>query len=138
MDVETFEARGHPLVTATHTTTLEITKDPEISPRATCIIAVSSNKGCAALSEGLKRAVREGAQVSMLIEVSGESFEVRGFGHPELSLDHPTEIVVRKSDYRCPRTLLINADTAAADLDRGLVRLLRNGNSRVHVTLQVI
>ncbi|MBC7111709.1 MAG: DUF371 domain-containing protein, partial [Methanothermobacter sp.] len=49
------------------------------------------------------------------------------YGHPELTLDHPTDIVCRKSDYICSRTLMIRADKAACDLDENLVRDLRKG-----------
>ena len=49
-----------------------------------------------------------------------------GFGHENLTLTHPTDIVCRTSDYVCPRTLMINADKAARDLDSDLIEDLKN------------
>ncbi|RLI33421.1 DUF371 domain-containing protein, partial [Candidatus Bathyarchaeota archaeon] len=38
---------------------------------------------------------------------------------------HPSDLVVRKSSYICPRTLMIHADKAAADLPRKMVEALK-------------
>ena len=38
-----FVCRGHPNVTATHDKTIELTRDPEISRRATCVLGVASD-----------------------------------------------------------------------------------------------
>ncbi|MEM4523515.1 MAG: DUF371 domain-containing protein, partial [Archaeoglobaceae archaeon] len=41
-----FEVRafGHPNITAKHPSTVEVTKDPEISKRADCVIGVKADK----------------------------------------------------------------------------------------------
>jgi hypothetical protein len=52
--------------------------------------------------------------------------EITGFGHEDLTLTHPTDIVIRKSDFTCSRTLMINADKAARDLDEKLIDDLKN------------
>ena len=52
--------------------------------------------------------------------------EIVGFGHENLTLTHPTDIVCRKSDYTCSRTLMINANKAARDLDLNLIEDLKN------------
>src|SRR5271170_606284 len=38
-----FVCRGHPNVTATHSKTVELTRDPDISRRATCVLGVASD-----------------------------------------------------------------------------------------------
>jgi hypothetical protein len=52
-------------------------------------------------------------------------------------LTDPADLVVRKSDYVCGRTLAILADKAAKDLSRKLVEKLRNPIQRVKITLMV-
>ncbi len=52
---------------------------------------------------------------------------ITGYGHPALTLDHPTDMVCRKSDYTCSRTLMIHADQAAVDLNPDLVKDLQEG-----------
>ena len=64
--------------------------------------------------------------IILRLETENAVDEIRGFGHPELTLDHPTDIVSRKSDFKCSRTLMINADKAACDLNRELINDLRN------------
>ncbi len=138
--MEVVRARGHPNVRAEHPTTLEVTKEEELTPRGDCIIAVGADKGARDLSENFKRLVRTpGAVVLMAIEVPSAGLRevVRGFGHPALTLEHPTDIVVRRSDFVCGRTVAIRADKAARDLSRELVRALRDPGAEVIVRLEV-
>ncbi|MHA1410910.1 MAG: DUF371 domain-containing protein, partial [Candidatus Odinarchaeia archaeon] len=51
---EEFKARGHENITATHPTTLEITKDMKLTPRGDCIIAVGSEKALFDFSDEIK------------------------------------------------------------------------------------
>jgi len=60
-----------------------------------------------------------------------------GRGSPQLSFTHPEDLVVRKSKYTCPRTLMIEADKAATDLPRSMIQLLQNPQQRVEITLLV-
>jgi len=131
-------AYGHENIQATHKSTLEITKEAELSKKGDCIIAVSVDKGIADLSLEFKESLRKkNAKITMLIE-AGELVEiVNAFGSPRLILTHPTDIVVRKSSYVCSRTLAIQADKAAWDLSRKLVEKLRNPKHKVKITLTV-
>jgi hypothetical protein len=52
-------------------------------------------------------------------------------------LTHPTDVVVRKSDYFCSRTLAVRADKAASDLSRELVEKLKNPKQETKITLTV-
>jgi hypothetical protein len=132
--MDRFTARGHPLITSLHGSTLEITKDPEVGPKGNCIIAVSSSRGCRDLSEGVKRAIWEGSEMYLLLKIGDVAEEIRGFGHPDLELSHPDEMVFRKSEFISPRTVLIRSDRSASDLSREFVEMLRN-RSEVQVTL---
>jgi hypothetical protein len=134
----TFYARGDPRITALHPTTLEITREDVKSDYGDCIVATLSEIGLRELPEELKRAVRsEGAKMSLIIESGGLVEKVRGTGHPSLTFTNESEMVVRKSRYVCGRTLMINSDKAAIDLDRALVEQLKKEGSRVKITLIV-
>ena len=50
-----------------------------------------------------------------------------GYGQPDLTLKHPTDMVCRKSNYRCSRTLMVKADKAACDLKKELIDDLKEG-----------
>jgi hypothetical protein len=131
-------AYGHENIQATHKSTLEITKEAELSKKGDCIIAVSADKGIADLSLEFKESLRKkNAKITMLVE-AGELVEVvNAFGSPRLILTHPTDMVVRKSSYVCSRTLAIQADKVAWDLSRKLVEKLRNPKHKVKITLTV-
>ena len=136
--VEIIFAYGHRNIQATHKSTLEITKESQLSEEGDCIIAVSADKALADLSSEFKKNLRkENSKVTVLIE-AGEVVEVvNAFGSPRLVLTHPTDMVVRKSSYISSRTLTIQADKASRDLSRELVEKLRNSKQRVKITLTV-
>jgi len=136
--VEKFEAKGHPLISAKHPTTLEITKDLEITPRGDCIIAVASQKALSDFSEFFKQlARREDAVITLTLRIGGYAERIVGRGHPNLTYTDSRSIVCRRSSYTCGRTLMIKADKAARDLDRRLVDQLRMGG-KVLIEVQVV
>ncbi|MFQ6129242.1 MAG: DUF371 domain-containing protein [Candidatus Hadarchaeaceae archaeon] len=135
--VEFITARGHPLITAKHRTTLMFTKDKEVGFKGDCIVGVLADKGAAGLHEELKSALKSEAAVKITIEAGGEIEKVRTFGHPSLTFTHPKDLVIRKSRFTCGRTLSVGADKAAIDLSRALVAKLRDPSTKVKVTIEV-
>jgi len=133
---EVIEAHGHQNVRSTNKTTLEITKEAFLTKRGDCIVAVGADKGAADLHAKFRETARnQNARVTIKIEAGREKEVVEALGSPRLTLTHPTDLVVRKSDYVCGRTLAIRADRAANDLSRSLVEKLRNPKQRVKITL---
>jgi len=129
---------GHENIQATHKTTFEITKEAQLSRRGDCIIAVSANKTMTDFSSDFKENLhKEKAKIMILIEAGDAAEVVNVFGSPRLILTHRTDMVVRKSNYICNRTLAIQADKAACDLSRKLAEKLRNPKQKVKITLTV-
>ena len=129
---------GHENIQATHKTTFEITKEAQLSRRGDCIIAVSANKTMTDFSSESKENLhKEKAKIIILIEAGDAAEVVNAFGSPRLILTHRTDMVVRKSNYICNRTLAIQADKAACDLSRKLAEKLRNPKQKVKITLTV-
>ena len=120
------KAKGHPMVTARHRTTFMITKDEEIGPNGDCIIGVRAERSSAELDPKLKKLIVSGAPLTIILRVGGLSERVRAWGHPSITLDHTTDIVVRKSRFVCGRTLAVGADKAASELSRQFVKALRS------------
>jgi hypothetical protein len=135
-ETEIITAYGHENIQATHKTTLEITKDKHLTRNGDCIIAVAANKSLADLSPKFKEKLRRNnAILTIRIEVEGVVEEIKASGSSHLILTHPTEIVVRKSDYISNRTLAIRADKTSYDLSKRLVDKLKNPNQKVKITL---
>jgi hypothetical protein len=129
---------GHKNIQATHKTTLEFTKDLHLSKKGDCIVVVVANKSLADLAEEFKDKLRKPqAKLTITIEADGIIEQVNARGSPQLILTHLTDMVVRKSDYVCSRTLAVHADKAAQDLSKDLVEKLKNPEQRVKITLEV-
>jgi len=136
---ESITAYGHPNITATHSTTIEITKKTELTLRGNCIIAVKADKAVAELNSNFKEAMKnENVKVSIIIEAGGLREVIHAYGNPNLAFTHETDMVIRKSNYICNRTLAVKADKAAKDLPRKLVRKLQNPRQKILITLLII
>jgi hypothetical protein len=123
---------------ATHKTTLEFTKDKHLTKKGDCIVTVAADKALADLNADFKEKLQKtDAKLTITIEADGISERVNAEGSPKLILTHPTDIVVRKSDYVCSRTLAVHADKAACDLSRDLVEKLRDPEQKVKITVVV-
>jgi hypothetical protein len=135
---ETIFGYGHENIIATHKTTLEFTKEQHLSRNGDCIVAVGTDKTLADLSCEFKEHLRKpNAELTVIIEAGGITGQVKAHGSQQLILTHPTDVVIRKSDYVSDRTLAIRADKAAQDLPRELVEKLRSPRQRVRITLIV-
>jgi hypothetical protein len=123
----TFKAKGHPNVTSQHKSTFEVTKDKEIGLAADCIVGVSSNASLNDMPSQMKEAIQnENTEIKVILETENGKDNINGYGHPSLTLDHPTDMVCRKSDYTCSRTLMIHANKAAVDLNPDLIEDLKS------------
>ena len=121
------EFTGHENIRSNHQMTLEITKEPHLTPRGDCIIGVNAKSSCADLPEELKNKLKNpDSKVNFSIKVGDEEFVMEGKGHPDLILSHTDDIVIRKSDFICPRTLAIKCDKASDLLPRSMVTLLQD------------
>jgi hypothetical protein len=121
------EFTGHENIRSNHQRTLEITKESHLTPRGDCIIGVNAKSSCADLPEELKNKLKNpDSKVNFSIKVGDEEFVMDGKGHPDLILSHAEDIVIRKSDFVCPRTLAIKCDKASDLLPRSMVKLLQD------------
>jgi hypothetical protein len=113
-----------------------VTKETHLTKKGDCIIAVDATKGAVDVSQQFKNVVRsDNAQIIIELEVDGEKETVKAWGSSRLTLTHPTDLVIRKSNFVCNRTLAIKADKTASKFSRKLVEKLQNPNQKVKITL---
>jgi hypothetical protein len=135
---DTVVAFGHENIRATHKSTLEFTKDRYLSRKGDCVIAVGADKALLEFNEEFKKSLRKpNAKLTITIETDGITEHVNAHGSSNLTLTHPSDMVVRKSSHVDDRTLAIGADKAAKDLSRRLVEKMRNPWQRAKITLTV-
>jgi len=121
-------ACGHENVTAEHASTLELTSDDWLTPAGDCILAVEATAVPAEFDPAFVDACRsEDATISATLRVGDRERVIEGSGHPELSFGSDRSMVVRTSDYVDDRTVMVDADAAAADVDRAIVSALAAG-----------
>lgn len=122
---------GHPNIQSLHAKTIEITKDEHLTPRGDCIIGVKANKACADLDETFKHRLKSNSSVVRIeIMVGNESFLITGRGDERLSMLNPHDIVVRRTNFVCPRTMSVLCDKASSDVPRKLVKLLQDQEAK--------
>ena len=124
------KAKGHENVLSLHKSTFEITKDKDLSLSGDCIIGLDIDKSMDDFPEEFKeKLANEDTKVIVELKTPNASDTIDGYGHHDLTLSHPTDIVCRKSTFVCSRTLMIKSNKAAIDLNRDLIKDLANGES---------
>jgi len=136
--VEVIHAFGHPNIRASHPTTIMITKERQVTERGDCVVAVDANKSVADLSIEFKKALRKpNSKLTIQLEVDGLVGQINAYGSPELTLNHPNDLVIRTSEFLSDRTLAVKADKSSGDLSRAVVEKLKNPKQQVTLTLTV-
>jgi len=121
------EFSGHENIRSNHQKTIEITKESHLTPQGDCIVGVNAKYSCADLPKELKNKLKNSeSTVTFSIKVGDEDFVIEGKGHPDLILSHTEDIVIRKSDFICPRTLAVKCDKASDLLPRSMVTQLQD------------
>lgn len=132
------EFSGHENIRSNHQKTIEITKESHLTPQGDCIIGVNATCSCADLPLELKTQLKDpDLKIKFSIRVADKEFVLEGKGHPELILSHTEDIVIRKSDFICPRTLAIKCDKASDLLPRDMVTLLQDPKTKGTFTISV-
>lgn len=134
---ETITAKGHKNVVGTHESTIEVTKEKELSTRGHCIIGVCASKSCADLSEVMKAKLKQNKKFKLTLKAGTLEEIIIGYGNPALILTNPKDIVIRKSSYIDDRTLLIKADKACKDLSREFIEVLKSSDHELILILEV-
>jgi uncharacterized protein len=133
--LEIIRCHGHPLVLGTHPTTFEVTREDHLTRKGNCIIGIAADKGCAGLSPAFKAVLaHDDAHLITMLACHGEKVKIHSRGSALMLLDHPTDMVWRKSTFVCGRTIGIRSDYVALTFPKGLLQNLKAGKE-MEVTL---
>ena len=125
---ETVRAHGHEHVAGEHQSTLELTTDDYLTPAGDCILGIEADRAPADFDDDFVDACRDPeATITLVLDADGHRETVTGSGHPDLVFENDRSMVARTSTYVDDRTILVDADKAAADVDRDLVAALADG-----------
>lgn len=120
-------AAGHPNIRATHGKTLELTRDAEITERATCVVGVAAE-----LPEEELAALH--GRVALTLSVGAESVTVRGRLNPAFRPGDP--LVVRRAPDVTRNAAIVSADLVAAAVARSFVSAAASATARIAVTVE--
>ncbi len=135
--LESITAEGHPLIQCTHTTTIELTKDTYLTKNGSCILGIEASKACCDLNHLLKKKIIDGEKISVIIKAGNIIDSFYGFGDKNLTLLSKKDIVFRKSDFICDRTILIKCSKSSSELDRNIIKNLTNSKERFSIIFEV-
>jgi len=127
---EVIRAHGHENISAEHESTFEVTSDDFLTPAGDCILGIEADRTPAEFDQEFVDACQDAeATIEITLAAGDRSQTVRASGHPELTFEGDRSAVVRTSDYVDDRTVAVDAEMAAGDLDRELVDGLARGES---------
>ena len=135
--LDTITAKGHQLIRCTHTTTIELTKDTYLTKNGTCILGIESSKACYDLNPSLKKKITGGEKITVIIKTGDAVESFYGFGHKNLTLLDKKDMVFRKSDFICDRTILIKCSKSSSELNRNIIKKLTNSKERFSIIFEV-
>ncbi|AGN01334.1 hypothetical protein L593_06935 [Salinarchaeum sp. Harcht-Bsk1] len=144
---EVLRATGHEHVQGTHASTFEVTTDDFLTPAGDCIVGIEADRAPASFDDAFVAACQDpDATIVTELSVAGDEGEdsadgpatqrIVARGDPDLSFENDRSAVWRTSEYVDDRTVAVEADHAAADLDRDLVTALAAG-AELEVTIVV-
>ncbi len=110
-------ASGHPAIRGTHTKTIEVVEEADLSARGTCIIGVGAEVDPLAI-QGLRGSVEFRFRVGDIAE------HVRGLVHPGWTLAEP--LIWRTWSQPQGRSLAFAVDKGAAQFSRDLIGALQD------------
>ena len=130
----TFNAHGHPNILATHKTTLEFTRDSELSLKGDCIVGVRADFEL----NKIKKIINKSKNNKIKILIETENKKINGIIEAELNpnFNDNNEIVIRKTDFVSKRTFAIRSNKAAFELNRELIDYLKQKKA-IKVTISL-
>ena len=134
-----FNCYGHENITSRHKTTLEFTKDEDLSLKGDCIIGIKADFELDKIKEFVKKLNNK--KITITIETINNNSKnnttvekINAEINPNFSSDK--DIVVRKSDFVDGRTFAVNADKAAFELNKDLIDFLREKRNKIEVIVE--
>ncbi|MFW9829439.1 MAG: DUF371 domain-containing protein [Candidatus Thorarchaeota archaeon] len=134
--LERIYAWGHENILCTHKTTIEITKDLDVTKKGNCILGINASKACYDLTGDLKKQIQLGRKLKVSLDVEGTHDFFYGFGYNDLKLLDRKNMVFRKSNFICNRTVLINCSKSSNELNRELIKLLKQPDKKIVITFE--
>lgn len=134
-----FNAYGHPNILGTHKTTLEFTKDKEVSLKGDCIVGVNADFDSNKIKKFIINSKNKNITITIQpISKNKKYKKIKEIINAELnpSFDSGKEFVIRKTDFVSERTFAIRSNKAAFNLNRDLIGFLKEKKNRISFIIE--
>ena len=146
-----FTCYGHENVTAKHKTTLEFTKDEELSLEGDCIVGVKADFSFDSLKKLINKIENkhENKKITITIKTINntnnkikDEDKIKNITEEKITAEiNPAfnsynEIVIRKTNFISKRTFAIKADKSSSELNRNLIDFLKDKANKVMVIFE--
>ncbi len=123
--------QGHKNVRSLHPKSIEITTESDLTVKGDCIVGVNAACGCSGIPRKMKTKLQDPkSEITCTIMVGDVSFKIVGKGNEKLTLTNHHDIVIRKSNFTCPRTLAVSCDFASDAIPRKIIRALQDPSTK--------
>ena len=132
-----FTCYGHQNITSKHKTTLEFTKDRYLTLKGDCIVGIKADFSLLHLKKFIK-SLKNNKIIIIIIESMDNDKKIIDKIKAEINPDFNSDkdIVIRKSEFIDYRTLAIKADKAAFDLNRDLIKNIKNNKRKIKIMIE--
>lgn len=134
-----FSAYGHPNILGTHRTTLEFTKDKELSLKGDCIIGVEADFELKKIKEFIEKSKNNKITITLKPKSNIKKYqEITEMIKAEFNQNFSSnkEFVIRKTNFASERTFAIKANKAAFELDKNLIIFLKKKKNKMSVVIE--
>ena len=134
-----FNAFGHPNILATHKATLEFTKDKAISLKGDCIVGVNSNFELSEIKKFIKNPINKKISITIKTIIKNKKYkkiQEKIIVQINPNFNSNKEFVIRKTNFVSERTFAINSNKAAFDLNRDLIKFLKEKKNKIMVVIE--
>ena len=132
------KSTGHENILANHKTTWQLTNESHLTLKGDCIVGVNSTHSAYDLPDTMKIWLKNGNWVSIKIIIGDHEFQGKGQGHTNLTFEDKIDMVFRKSQFTCPRTITINTSFSAFEIPNNITNLLKSRDTSYKIQLNKI
>ena len=131
-----FNAFGHPNILGKHKTTLEFTKDVELTLKGDCIVGVKADFDLNKIRQFIKKSTNKKITITIKPITKNKKYQkIKETASTELNsnFDSDKELVIRKTDFVSERTFAIRANKAAFELNTDLIEFLKGKGNKISI-----
>lgn len=129
-----FNSSGHENILSAHKTTIEFTKDKDLTSNGDCIVGVNSDFDFLKIKKFIGFSIKNKIK-KIKITINADGLKDCIVCDLNEKFSDNREIVIRKSDFLSDRTFAINANKAAVDLNKNLIKKIKNKDQKIKVTV---